>query len=401
MMTIEMADTFELETENGLRKVKFDPDAFLQRDVRILVDGRRVAEMPWPQDATPHQEVAFSVDERPLVGVSQLGREPGPVDGFGIRFDLFWNGVSLVDGGTLEAARLRALTAGYPRVFRFIDMVLRIAPAAAVPGLFIGITRRAADLGQDTTTTIVLLAILSGATLVGTIVAGWAWARIRARAKLTARRRAALGGAAILASYAVVGVAAIGMVAGLMNTGLIGYSVCDDAEAATATDISVGGQPESNPMRKVLLQDPGPNFTWVWEGEMTLEQSAASRVDTETLPQLRAAGFQSAYRRQWIRDDGTGLGADVFVFEAQEGAQSYHRAVTAYACRYSTESFAVLGGGVGLRIHYGSGDPFRDQVAWVEGNRRILIALGYRDDSRDHSEILDLVDRTRSSTPPD
>jgi len=130
-------------------------------------------------------------------------------------------------------------------------------------------------------------------------------------------------------------------------------------------------------------------------------RAAASRIDTETLPQLRAAGFVSAYRRQWIREDGTSLGTDVFVFASQEGARGYHRAVTAYACRYSTESFAVVGGGVGLRIHYGSGDPFRDQVAWVDGNRRIVIAIGYRDDSRDHREVLDLVDRTRGSTPPD
>jgi hypothetical protein len=134
---------------------------------------------------------------------------------------------------------------------------------------------------------------------------------------------------------------------------------------------------------------------------MTLQQTAASRIDTETLPQLRTAGFASAYRREWIRDDGTSLGSDVFVFESQEGALSYHRAVSAYACRYSTESFAVVGGGVGLRIHYGSGDPFRDQVAWIDGNRRILIAIGYRDNSRDHSEILELVDRVRGSAPPD
>lgn len=154
-------------------------------------------------------------------------------------------------------------------------------------------------------------------------------------------------------------------------------------------------------MPTLLLEDPGPGFTWVWEGEMTLEQTAASRVDTETLPQLRAAGFVSAYGRQWIRDDGTSLGSDVLTFKSEEGALSFHRAVTAYACRYSTESFAVPGGGVGLRIHYGSGDPFRDQVAWIDGNRRILIAIGYRDDSRDHREILDMVEGTRSSTLSD
>lgn len=399
-MSSEMAATFEIETGNGLSEIEFDPDAFLQRDVRILVDRRKVAEMPWPKEATPHQEVAFSVDERPLVGISQLVSEPGPGDGWGLRFDLFSNGVSLTDGTTLEAARLRALTPAYPGVFRVIDMVLRIVPAAAAPGLIIGITRRGDDIGQDATTTVVLLIALFGAVLGGTIVAGWAWAKIRKNAKLSVRRRAATGGAAILGSYAAAFVVAIGSVVGLTNTGFIGHSVCDDARAASATAISVGGQPEGNPMPTLMLQDPGSGFTWVWEGEMTLEQTAASRIDTETLPQLRAAGFVSAYERQWIRDDGTRLGSDVLVFKSEEGARSYHRAVSEYACRYSTESFAVPGGGVGLRIHYGSGDPFRDQVAWIDGNRRILIAIGYRDDSRDHGEILDLVDRTRSSTPP-
>ena len=401
MMAHDMASTFELETGDGRRKIEFDPDAFWQRDVRILVDGRKVAEMPWPKEATPHQEVAFSVDERPLVGISQLDSEPGPGDGWGLRFDLFWNGVSLTDGTTLEAARLRALTPAYPAAFRVIDMVLRIVPAVAAPGLLIGLTRRGQDLGQGATTTFVLLVALFGGLLGGTMVAGWAWAKIRKNAKLSVRRRAASGVAAILGSYAMVFVVAIGTVVGLTNTGLIGHSVCDDARAASAIAISVEGQPETDPMPTVVLQDPGPGFTWVWEGELTLEQSAASRVDTETLPQLRAAGFRSAYQRLWIRDDGTTLGTDVFVFESQEGAESYHRTVTEYACRYSPASFAVPGGGVGLRIHYGSGDPFRDQVTWVDGNRRIVIALGYRDDSHDHTEILDLVDLTRASATPD
>jgi hypothetical protein len=89
------------------------------------------------------------------------------------------------------------------------------------------------------------------------------------------------------------------------------------------------------------------------------------------------------------------LGNDVFTFATPEGAGSFHEAVTAYACRYSTEQFAIPGGGVGLRILYGSGDPVRDQAAWIDGNRRVVIALGYQDDSADHSEILDLVRQAR------
>lgn len=390
-----MADTFELETSEGVRKLEFDPDALWQRDVRILVDGGPVATMPWPNDASPHQEIAVSVDERALVGMAQLANEGGPVDSWGLRFDLFSNGLSLSDGSTLETARLGVLTPRYPGVFRFIDGVLRIAPAAAIPGILIGVNRRADDPGQGTATTIVLLAALIGAMLVGTALGSWVWGRIRARTELGVPIRAALGGAAILASYAVAWGAAIAVIVGLMNTGFIFQSVCGDAGTAAAA----GGSGEGQPSGMVLLDEPGPDFTLVWEGPMTLEQSAASRVDTETLPQLRAAGFDSAYRREWIRDDGTTLGTDIFVFATAEGATSYHIAVTDYACRYSSESFAVPGGGVGLRILYGSGDPVRDQVAWIDGNRRVVIAIGYRDDSGDHREVLDFVDRARSSTP--
>ena len=176
--------------------------------------------------------------------------------------------------------------------------------------------------------------------------------------------------------------------------------VCDAAQQAAADGGSTDSQPTGSGLWNLLLDAPGPDFTLVWEGSMTLEESAASRVDTMTLPQLRAAGFVSAYQRDWIRDDGTRLGNDVFAFAEANGAVSYQQAVTGYACRYSSETFAVPGGGVGLRILYGSGDPVRDQIAWIDGNHRIVMAIGYRDDSRDHGEVLDLVARARQAAPP-
>lgn len=209
---------------------------------------------------------------------------------------------------------------------------------------------------------------------------------------------------------AVVGLAP-GLGAGIIRPALVGLThglgagifdpVCDEASNAAAE----GGSSESpstvSALSNLLLDGPGPDFTLVWEGPMTLEESAASRVDTMTLPQLRAAGFVSAYGREWIRDDGTRLGNDVFAFAEAHGAESYQQAVTDYACRYSSQTFAVPGGGVGLRILYGSGDPVRDQVAWIDGNHRIVMAIGYRDNSRDHREVLELVARAiQASVPP-
>jgi hypothetical protein len=392
-----MADTFELETSNRVRRLEFDPDAFMRRDVRVLVDGNAVASMPFPTDPAPHQEVAFAVDGRGLVGVAQLAGEAGPVDSLGLRFDLFSNGFSLIDGSTLESARLRALNpvGRYPNVFRIIDAVLRIAPAVAIPGILIGINRRTGDVTNEPETTYALLAALIGAMIVGTLIASRVWEWIRGRVRMIVSRRAALGAGGVFASYGATWAVAIAILIGLTNAGFIGQSVCDDAAVAATTDGGVG-----RPTGILLLTEPGPDFTLVGEYPMTLEETAASRVDTETLPQLRAAGFESAYRRLWIREDGTMLGNDVFVFATQKGALSYHEAVTAYACRYSSEVFPVPGGGVGLRILYGSGDPVRDQVAWIDGNRRVVIAIGYQDDSADHREVLDLVEQARSSAPP-
>jgi hypothetical protein len=39
-------------------------------------------------------------------------------------------------------------------------------------------------------------------------------------------------------------------------------------------------------------------------------------------------------------------------------------------------------------------------VAWIDGNRRVVIAIGYRDDSGDHHEVLDFVERARGSSLP-
>jgi hypothetical protein len=196
-----------------------------------------------------------------------------------------------------------------------------------------------------------------------------------------------------------------GLGAGIIRPALVGLThglgagifdpVCGEAQNAAAEGGSNESQSTVSALSNLLLDGPGPDFTLVWEGPMTLEQAAASRYDTMTLPQLRAARFVSAYGREWIRDDGTRLLNDVFAFAEAQGAESYHQEVTGYACRYSSETFAVPGGGVGLRILYGSGDPVRDQVAWIDGNHRIVMAIGYREDSRDHGEVLDLVARAR------
>jgi len=175
-----------------------------------------------------------------------------------------------------------------------------------------------------------------------------------------------------------------------------GAPVCAAAEAAAPTSPPNGEAIGSGAPSDLLLDSPGPEFTLVWDAPMGIEEAAGSRVDTFTLRQLRDARFVEAHQRQWVRDDGTTLGNDVFRFATSEGAAGYHRLVTTYACRYSNETFDVPGGGVGLRIRYGSGDPIRDQVAWTDGNHRLLVAIGYVEAPADHAEILSLAARVRA-----
>ena len=189
--------------------------------------------------------------------------------------------------------------------------------------------------------------------------------------------------------------AATTVLASAFGTGMPVCAAADRAATAGAPDgVAIG----SGPLAEMLLDDPGSDFTLVWESPMNLEQAAGSRVDTFTLQQLRAARFVGAHRREWIRGDGTMLGNDVFRFATTRGAADYHRAVTAYACAYSTETFDVPGGGVGLRIRYGSGDPIRDQVAWLDGNHRVVIAIGYQEPPADHAEALRLAASVRAMT---
>jgi hypothetical protein len=68
-------DTYDLETREGVRRVEFDPDVFRSRDVRILVDGKRAADLPYPTAAAPYREVTFQLGDHALVVVVELSVE--------------------------------------------------------------------------------------------------------------------------------------------------------------------------------------------------------------------------------------------------------------------------------------------------------------------------------------
>jgi len=199
---LRRSGAFELETEFGTRRLEFDPDVFRGRDVRILVDGARVADLPFPKPASPYQEISFELDDHKLVGATWLLAESSAA-GVPLCYDLFADGRSLTDGSSLAEVRVGASTprAPYPRSFHVLDMVLRIAPAAATPGLAVGVGRGAAELGWQRA--ILLLALMLVAVVMATALGSRGWQRIRAAERQSVRRRAALGWAAVLSSYAV------------------------------------------------------------------------------------------------------------------------------------------------------------------------------------------------------
>jgi hypothetical protein len=192
---------FNLETRDGFRLVEFDPDVFRGRDVRILVDGQRVAEMPHPKPASPYQEVSFRLGEHRLVAVAALSRGPQPLPAPGLNCDLFSDGLSLSGGRSLAQTRADAPTAGdvYPAAFRLVDTVLYITPAAATPGMFIGLSNALDTLGWSTVAAIG--AVLLGALGLAVAISRKIWARIRADETRSVRRRAALGWGVLLGSY--------------------------------------------------------------------------------------------------------------------------------------------------------------------------------------------------------
>lgn len=198
-----MPAAFELETQDGFRRVEFDADVFRFRDVRILVDGQYVAEMPFPKAHTPYQEVAFRLGRHDLVAVAHLLAQPAIDVPLGVHYDLFVNGRSLSEGTSLAEARARAPAPGeaYPQAFQVIDMILRVAPASAAPGIAVGVSRGGDELGWAGVAGLVILILATMA--LATLVAARAWARIRADARRSVRARTMLGGGAVVGSYVV------------------------------------------------------------------------------------------------------------------------------------------------------------------------------------------------------
>ncbi|MDP2350701.1 MAG: hypothetical protein Q8M74_06040 [Chloroflexota bacterium] len=144
----------------------------------------------------------------------------------------------------------------------------------------------------------------------------------------------------------------------------------------------------------LVLVDPGVPATLVDDGGMGLERAGFSRHDPEARPKLVAAGFVGAYRRDWQTLEGRTLSAEIFEFASSVGAMQFHRQMTEYACRFSDQAFETpFPASVGLRVRHSGGDPIVEQIAWVDGSRRLVVTQSFAQPPSDHAAVVEFAGR--------
>lgn len=160
-----------------------------------------------------------------------------------------------------------------------------------------------------------------------------------------------------------------------------------DASSTVGSGTSVAEWPISH---LVLVEPPAP-ATPTFDGRLNLDDAAVSRHNPRARDLLEEHGFRDGYLRAWETPAGRLVMAEILVFDTADGALAFHRAFTAYACRFSIATFAGPAAAVGLRVRYGTGDPFREQLTWVDGVMRVQVSRSFETEPTDHSDIVNLA----------
>jgi hypothetical protein len=280
-----------------------------------------------------------------------------------------------------------------------IETVLRVAPAAAAPGLALAMTRRAESWGWPATIGIIAVMILAVA--LATQLGGWAWRRIRARGDWSVARRALTGSGAIAASFVGMLVAAFAVTAAVGGSISPGTAVAlpRDPCAAEKLVLERSGPPAASTtwtttLADLVLADPGVPATRDFDGPLSLNGAARTRADPDARAKLEAAGFAEAYQRTWDTPDGRVLFAEIFAFRDSAGAMQFHRQTIEYSCRFSNMAFeAPFAASVGQQLRYAGAESIVDQVHWVDGRYRIIVFHSFAAPPEDHTAVIDLAKR--------
>ena len=189
-------DTFELETAEGFRRLEFDLDLLRSRNVRVLLDGKTVATMPFPTAEFPRHEVALRVGTHELLAVTEARN-----GGAQVVYDVFFEDRSLKNGSPLTASRATAPLPSRrkPLGHRITESIIQIAPAIAGTSMGVAVGRNAADLGLETS--ILLVATGFAAMLLGTVLAGRAWRVVLAREDWPTGIQATVGSVAVVTAF--------------------------------------------------------------------------------------------------------------------------------------------------------------------------------------------------------
>jgi len=191
-------------------------------------------------------------------------------------------------------------------------------------------------------------------------------------------------------------VAFLGVSAPIIGSGAVALRVCIAADfvsegiggAAPTTDTSLA---------EAIVADPEAGAALAFDEPVDLSAAAESRHDPDTRAQLEATGFVRGHLRGWSAVDGRTLQADAFEFATHQGAVAYQRTVTGHACEYANETFEGPNGGIGLQVRYSTGDPIVEQVSWVDGTRRYLVAVSHLEPPATHDRILAILARATGS----
>lgn len=165
-------------------------------------------------------------------------------------------------------------------------------------------------------------------------------------------------------------------------------AILDNAERAP-----VETHPPSEVLAELVVLDPGVSAELVNSGWMHLDVAGRSRHDPQARQKLTAAGFVVAFQRVWRTRDDREIRAEIFDFESPSGAQTFHRQMTDHGCQYANAAFAGPFNGVGLQVRHAGGDPIVEQIAWVDGSRRILVSRSFGEQPAVHDVIFDLAAR--------
>ena len=72
----------------------------------------------------------------------------------------------------------------------------------------------------------------------------------------------------------------------------------------------------------------------------------------------------------------------------------FQRQMTLYACRFSEQAFETMyPASVGLQVRYSTGDPIVEQIAWVDGARRLVVSQSFTQRPADHAAVVELARR--------